>query len=210
MFVRDQAIRRASHMMQMDIFAKMAASEHMIEYDESSDEEEVPDLDVDHIVTIVVGKNTFMTNARSLMNFPKSTLTRSYLRQRQIGGDDLHWSCKLVFDRDPVLFYSILDAYERKTVHVPRGVCISQFKKEMEFWKLKHSLVAECCQDAYMQAFEDIYQDDVLHQRVSVFSFSTSHYGMKGPNVREQLWEFLQNSTSSRQARVSSSVYTMS
>ncbi|XP_041349139.1 potassium voltage-gated channel protein Shaw-like [Gigantopelta aegis] len=208
MFVRHQTIRRASRLIETDIFEKMVESEGMEDDVETVDEDVDLPIYPDHTVTIVVGKTTFMTYASTLLHFPRTTLTKMYLEQRdqqQNGGESSTASapctCRLEFDRDPRLFYYILDAYERKTVHVPRGVCVSQFRKEMEFWQLKHKLVAPCCRDAYMQAFGDIYQDGVLDQKLSLLSFNSRNTIADGSSCLSKLWEFLENPNLSKLAQ---------
>ena len=59
---------------------------------------------------------------------------------------------ELFFNRNPLLFDSILDAYRRGTVHFPHDVCSSFVQEELEYWGIPETCLAPCCWHWYMCA----------------------------------------------------------
>lgn len=59
------------------------------------------------------------------------------------------------FDRDPDVFNSILNLYTMGKLHIPKNVCGAVMKEEMQFWRIPHQQVSECCLRTFYQVEED-------------------------------------------------------
>lgn len=57
--------------------------------------------------------------------------------------------------RHPSAFQSILYYEQGGELHLPRDMCPSSFKKELEFWDVHETCLAKCCFAKYMGYFDD-------------------------------------------------------
>ena len=84
------------------------------------------------------------------------------------------------FDRNPLLFHYILDAYDYGNLHFPKSVCSNIIDRELKFWKMGRSTVGKCCintcyaDDGIVEKYEEIeemgqlyYLDDDAMRKLS-------------------------------------------
>ena len=96
-------------------------------------------------VTMNVGGKTFVVLKTTLNRFPDSRLAKLNEHSDSFCADIRgHF-----FDRNPVVFESILEAYRTGELHVPRDVCGSLMKRELEFWEISPSCLSPCCWKPY-------------------------------------------------------------
>ncbi|KAH3830033.1 hypothetical protein DPMN_103269 [Dreissena polymorpha] len=53
-------------------------------------------------------------------------------------------------DRPSYLFKGILALYQTGELHIPEGSCPLAFLKELEFWEIDISLMADCCYNRHV------------------------------------------------------------
>ncbi|XP_052778532.1 potassium voltage-gated channel protein Shaw-like [Mya arenaria] len=105
------------------------------------------------------------------------------------------------FDRNPVFFNIILDAYRKGFVHLPKDICGLDFKKELDFWEISPGHVAPCCWEAYYRGQSE---EDTMTRLMDNYKNNTNVCLMLGQreSFKERLWLFLDEPHSSRHAFV--------
>ena len=130
------------------------------------------------------------------------------------------------FDRDVRLFFHILAAHREGELHIPRDVCPMRFRREMEFWKVPHKLIAQCCWKYFYECDDEIaILNDVMDSLPKTTTISTvdvatentlkngcslsakTEEKIKSGNVvsntlQNRIWTFLDQPNSSRAAKV--------
>ena len=62
------------------------------------------------------------------------------------------------FERDPILFRSILKYYQTGQLHYPRNECVQAFKDELEFFGIIPELLGNCCHEEYVDRSRDVME----------------------------------------------------
>ena len=96
-------------------------------------------------VTLNVGGKVFVVLKGTLKRFPDSRLAKLNEKSESFCADLGGY----FFDRNPVVFESILEAYRTGELHVPRDVCGSVMKRELEFWEISPAYLSPCCWKAF-------------------------------------------------------------
>lgn len=52
---------------------------------------------------------------------------------------------EITIDRSALCFGAILSYYQTGEMHIPPGVCLGAFSREMEFWQVESDALYECC-----------------------------------------------------------------
>lgn len=114
------------------------------------------------------------------------------------------------FQRDPVVFTSVLNFYQTGKIHIPRSVCVEHFQNEIEYWGIHLKDVDDCCHHHFQQETEVV---DNMRKIKTVFKKNIAkaqsyHRRMtlipKGGwyKLRTRLWDLFENPKSSRAAKV--------
>ena len=109
------------------------------------------------------------------------------------------------FQRDAVVFNSVLCFYRTGRIHIPKDVCVEHFQRECEYWGIGLKDLAECCHHYYQQEMEVI---DNMKKINSVFrrNFALVNLEMdqgRWLRLRKRVWDLFENPKSSRAAKVS-------
>ena len=65
------------------------------------------------------------------------------------------------FDRDPVIFNSILTYLWTGSLHLPSSMCAKSVQDELRFWGVDEAMIDDCCWDTYFNSLDNL--------KVSVF-----------------------------------------
>ncbi|KAL4240905.1 hypothetical protein ACF0H5_001687 [Mactra antiquata] len=140
-----------------------------------------------------IGGTLFLTFDDTLKHFPESKLANLSTCRDNYDDDTREY----FFDRNPVLFGFILDAYRKEEIHLPSDICGPTFRKELEFWELSLSHVAPCCWEALYKSDDDIKTVNKLmdnyKENASMCSELDNHN-----KWRKTLWLFLEDPNSSK------------
>ena len=83
-------------------------------------------------VTLNVSGNRFVTLAKTLRRMPGTRLgDLTEFDESYDPDEDEHF-----FDRNPVIFYGILDFYRTGELHFPHNICARVVKNELLFWRI--------------------------------------------------------------------------
>lgn len=52
---------------------------------------------------------------------------------------------EITIDRSALCFCAILSYYQTGELHIPPGVCLGAFSRELEFWQVESDALYECC-----------------------------------------------------------------
>ncbi|WAR22692.1 KCNA2-like protein [Mya arenaria] len=164
-------------------------------------------------VKLNVGGTVFQVERSTLNVIPGSLLSSlDNIQSRYEKTTDCYY-----FDRDPVSFCHVLNAYRDGELHVTRDVCPQQFRRDLEFWGLTLDLLAPCCWKYFYEAMEDVdtltsIMDRLKHHKSMsrVANTQTNQLtqdkpdgGLTDPNnFSFKLWMFLEEPTSSLAAKL--------
>lgn len=155
------------------------------------------------VVKLNIGGTTFKCYRKTLRSFPESKLAR--LNDSQKDSFDSKGG-EFFFDRDANLFSYILDSFRKGAIHLPKDVCGTTFKEELDFWEISPRYVAPCCWEALYRSGDDKETMDKLIKRIQ-----------QNPNMllmqeeklslRSKLWLFFDEPGSSKLALVRTKNY---
>ena len=163
------------------------------------------DLPERELVKLNIGGVQFLTRACTLRTFPETRLGRLSYKSEEYMADD-HW---FYFDRSPIIFPYILDAYRSGTFHFPNHLCCAAVRDEMSFWNLRVcDTLSTCCIGNYQafeersKAMEEICNASLfeLKSKVRLQRKADRTKGMQ--KWRYKLWYFLERPSSSKAAQV--------
>jgi hypothetical protein len=98
-----------------------------------------------------VGGTLFMTTRSALQKIPKSRLS-AVIDSEQYFDNMLG---AYYFDRRPELFSIILQAHREGELHCPTEACGNEVLKEMEFWEIPKTIIAQCCVSRMAAALQE-------------------------------------------------------
>ncbi|OWF39580.1 potassium voltage-gated channel protein egl-36-like [Mizuhopecten yessoensis] len=148
----------------------------------------------------------FETRCSTLRFFPKSLLA-------SLNHNSEYWdeeNDEYFFERDPDIFNSILNLYTMHELHVPKNICGTVFRKEMEFWKIPVSCISECCWKAYYEIDDTTEVMENLRKANSVNGLKMKEDEIDEINrdsIRYKIWLALENPKSSKAALIWNSIY---
>lgn len=152
---------------------------------------------------INVGGDVFVTFATTLQNIPGTKLSN-------LTPDCPHYDVdnnEYFFDRNPVLFPFILDAYRTGHLHFPHNVCAPVFKQELDYWGLQEARIATCCWKTYLEYEHDKQALNKLEDAIQCHRRLADTYREKTRSsrigrLRMAIWAFLEDPSSSTPAMV--------
>ncbi|XP_053383341.1 potassium voltage-gated channel subfamily S member 2-like [Mercenaria mercenaria] len=159
------------------------------------------DITEKETVRLNIGGTIFKCCKKTLNAFPGSKLDKL---DEQKDDFDLEEN-EFYFDRNPLLFAYILDAFRKGAVHIPNDSCGTTFKKELEFWEIPLRKVAPCCLEALYRSEDDIEKMDSLMNNEKQTP-GVNVIRQEKPSFRKRLWLFLDDPSSSRIAQVWSTI----
>jgi hypothetical protein len=150
------------------------------------------------IIKLNVGGTIFQCYAGTLKTFPDSVLAH-------LDENADHYvpeTNEYFFDRDPLTFYHILNASRKGSIHLPKDMCGTTFREELDFWKISPRFVAPCCWEALHKSEEDVSTMQKLIQNIKQ---NTNTCLLLKPDVdlKQRIWLFLDEPDSSKYAYVS-------
>ncbi|KAL4241076.1 Potassium voltage-gated channel subfamily C member 4 [Mactra antiquata] len=147
------------------------------------------------LIRLNIGGTLFLTYTETLACFSGSKLA-SLDRSTKNYNFNTH---EYFFDRNPLLFAYILDACRKGAVHIPKDVCGSTFRQELEFWEISSKYVAPCCWETLYSSDADVY---MMQQLFDHFKQNTNMCLMlqQEKTMRGKLWLFLDEPNSSKPA----------
>ncbi|XP_060070132.1 potassium voltage-gated channel protein egl-36-like [Ylistrum balloti] len=149
----------------------------------------------------------YETQRTTISSFPNTLLA-------SLDCDSEYWDAErdeYFFERDPGVFNSVLNFYTTHELHLPKNICGTVFRKEVEFWKIPVSYISECCWKNYYDVEETAeimgvikkVGEDVVHS-------SKQDYGNINCNsTRYRIWVALDNPNVSKAAMVWNLLYMM-
>ncbi|XP_060579251.1 potassium voltage-gated channel protein Shaw-like [Ruditapes philippinarum] len=157
--------------------------------------EKLCNIDGRQNLRINVGGTVFMCHADILKSFPESFLASI---DKQMPN---HKNNEYFFDRNPYIFAFILDGFRKGSIHVPKDICGTTFKEELEFWEVAESNVAPCCWEALYKSDEDKL---TMQKLMKKFERNTNVFltQRNGVSFKNRLWLFLDEPNSSKFALV--------
>ena len=144
-----------------------------------------------------IGGSTFKCYEKILSTFPESKLAN--LDKEEIVYDVEE--NEYFFDRNPILFTYIIDSFRKKAVHLPKDICGTSFKEELEFWEIPRHHVAPCCWEALYGNEDDIETVNLLMTSLEQKS-KTNRTVQDKTDFRRKMWLLLEEPKSSRNALV--------
>ncbi|XP_060575754.1 potassium voltage-gated channel protein Shaw-like [Ruditapes philippinarum] len=149
------------------------------------------------IIKLNVGGTIFQCYAGTLKTFPDSVLAHLDENADHYVADTNEY----FFDRDPLTFYHILNASRKGSIHLPKDMCGTTFREELEFWKISPRFVAPCCWEALHKSEEDVSTMQKLIQNIKQ---NTNTCLLLKPDVdlKQRIWLFLDEPDSSKYAYV--------
>jgi hypothetical protein len=157
--------------------------------------EKLCNIDGRQNLRINVGGTVFICHADILKSFPESFLASI---DKQMPN---HENNEYFFDRNPYIFAFILDGFRKGSIHVPKDMCGTTFKEELEFWEVAESNVAPCCWEALYKSDEDRL---TMQKLMKKFERNTNVFLTlrNGVSFKNRLWLFLDEPNSSKYALV--------
>ncbi|XP_053379838.1 potassium voltage-gated channel protein Shaw-like [Mercenaria mercenaria] len=156
-----------------------------------------PSVTLNKTIRINIGGTTFKSYVKTLTTFPDSKLANLEKEKDSFDFDQNEY----FFDRNPILFTYILDSFRKGAVHLPKDICGTTFKKELEFWEIPQHYVAPCCWEALYGSEDDIETVNLLIKSFQQNS-NLALMSQEKMDVRTRLWLFLDEPKSSRYALV--------
>jgi hypothetical protein len=146
---------------------------------------------------INIGGTTYKCYTKTLTAFSTSKLANLDKENDEYDDEKNEY----FFDRNPILFAYILDSFRKGAIHLPKDICGTTFRQELEFWEIPPRYVVPCCWEALYGSEGDI---EIVHLLLENFrqgqNLSRIHDRKSG--IRTRLWLFLDEPKSSRSAFV--------
>ncbi|CAC5359070.1 KCNC1 [Mytilus coruscus] len=94
------------------------------------------------------------------------------------------------FERNAGLFGSILCFYQGRTLHVPSGVCLGEFKDELKFWGIDPKHLSKCCMGQFITFCDD--QDVLQILENDQIKKENNRTKLKSRKQSEGMWKYIQ------------------
>ncbi|XP_060575752.1 potassium voltage-gated channel protein Shaw-like [Ruditapes philippinarum] len=149
-------------------------------------------------IRLNIGGTIFKCYRKTLSTFQESKLHN--LDKDKDDFDSEH--NEFYFDRNPLLFAYIIDACRKGAIHLPKDICGTTFKQELEFWNIPLDKVAPCCLETLYRSKDDIDTIETLithEEQTSVIELKQEREKI---SFQTRLWLFLDDPSSSKLAQV--------
>ncbi|XP_052075038.1 potassium voltage-gated channel protein egl-36-like [Mytilus californianus] len=149
-------------------------------------------------VIINVGGQTFVTKRSTLQRYPDTKLANiSETCEHFDKTTEVYY-----FDRNPVIFQSVLDYYRTGKLHFLSNICVEQIRDELEFWEISTTDLGPCCWKYFYTVDSDLKTCDVIDKYF--FQNNCFRYSSKSSltNVKSRILNVLENPRSSNLALV--------
>lgn len=149
-------------------------------------------------MTFDVGGMIFKTKRQNLLTYPSTRLGK--MAQETYDEDPV------IIDRNHTIFSNILDFYRLGELHLPQNVCAAATIKELEYWDIHQSHIAECCLKIITEYEESVKKHMELKRRlddVEIDYNSKEVSENKAKQLLRQTWLFFDRPNSSKPAFVS-------
>ncbi|CAG2194682.1 KCNC1 [Mytilus edulis] len=149
-------------------------------------------------VIINVGGQTFVTKRSTLQRYPDTKLAN-------ISETCEHFDITTevyYFDRNPLIFQSVLDYYRTGKLHFLSNICVEQIRDELQFWEISTSDLGPCCWKYFYTVDSDLKTCNVIDKHF--FQRQCFLYSSKSSltNVKSKILNVLENPRSSTFALV--------
>jgi hypothetical protein len=104
------------------------------------------------IIRINICGTIFECPSKTLKTFKESRLANLHLQTKNYDSARNEY----FFDRNPLMFNSILDGCRKGTIHLPKDICGASFSEELDYWGVSPSHVAPCCWEALYRNENDV------------------------------------------------------
>ncbi|KAK3091552.1 hypothetical protein FSP39_020760 [Pinctada imbricata] len=163
-----------------------------------------------HLVQLNLRGTVFMTNIKKFQLFPDSRLGQLYRNGHFLKTKENEY----FFDRNPSLFHFILDTYQDGKLHIPKSICSTVIRKELQYWKLEEDILGKCCLHAFYQddsnmrihkEFTNLFKDEKDEFNLANNRVKTTEENKKEsrrPNRRERIWKMISDPNSSKFSQV--------
>lgn len=160
----------------------------------------------DSIVNFNIGGKSFKTKQRTIRHFPYSRLANLAVWAKKRFDPIRN---EYFFDRNPAMFNWVLDFCRRRgNVHIPKYFCPRFVRAELAFWDLPINYLPRCCKKHLNDTLDEILINEELEQTFKECPknmYGLRHYSPENKNEfswRDKIWIFLDESDSSRAAKV--------
>lgn len=130
------------------------------------------------------------------MSFPDTKLAKLDTEMPEYDAKDETY----YFDHDPDIFAAILNMYRLNELHCPKHICAILVRRELKFWNISEDRMSKCCWKTFYEADKDIEVLDALSDSSEA---DTMYNGRDKNSLRDRIWVFLDDPSSSRAAQVS-------
>lgn len=106
------------------------------------------------------------------------------------------------FDRDPLLFDTVINYYRSGTLHINHDICPMYLDSELNYWDIIQPSIDICC-DLKLSSKREHIQKEVEKEEKIIQSIlkKTSHYKCL-PKIGKKVWTIIDDPTSSLPAKV--------
>ncbi|CAH1802371.1 unnamed protein product [Owenia fusiformis] len=159
-------------------------------------------------VKIILRGEIFITSRKLIQAHPSTTLGKLLNDGDQTTNND--GPQEFYFDRNPILFHSILDFYTAGSLHFPSFICAAKIKNEIEFWDIHEKNIPGCCWKKL--AIQET--DEIIFRNIdNTFDWLERWYGMTGvkkykqhigcfSKLKQNIWLFFEDPKSSKAAKI--------
>ncbi|CAG2194683.1 KCNC1 [Mytilus edulis] len=149
-------------------------------------------------VIINVGGQIFITKRSTLQRYPETKLSNvSETCEHFDETTEVYY-----FDRNPLIFQSVLDYYRTGKLHFLSNICAEQIRDELEFWEISTTDLGPCCWKYFYTVDSDLKTCNVIDKYF--FQNKCFLYSSKSPliNIKNRILNVLENPRSSKVALV--------
>ncbi|CAC5365423.1 KCNC1 [Mytilus coruscus] len=149
-------------------------------------------------VIINVGGQTFVTKTSTLQRYPNTKLANiSETCEHFDKTTEVYY-----FDRNPLIFQSVLDYYRTGKLHFLSNICVEQIRDQLQFWEISTTDLGPCCWKYVYTVDSDLKTCNVIGKYF--FQSKCFRYNSKSSltNVKKRILNVLENPRSSKVALV--------
>lgn len=161
-------------------------------------------------ININVGGKLFYIPKMCAVKYPQTrigllALCRDRAKLFQLCDDYSLCRNEFFFDRDPAVFHHIFHFYKSGVLWIVREMCPINFEEEIDYWGLSMRDTQFCCWTVFQEKVDEI-KDNLkveleLRAEVEVKYDNEGFKNMMFGNVRNRLWDIVENPYSSTLAK---------
>lgn len=161
-------------------------------------------------ININVGGKLFYIPKTCAIKYPQTrigllALCRDRAKLFQLCDDYSLCKNEFFFDRDPAVFHHIFHFYKSGVLWIVREMCPIHFEEEIDYWGLSLKDTPFCCWTVFQEKVDEIKDnlkvDLELRAEVEVKYDNEGFKNMLFGNVRNSLWDIVENPYSSTLAK---------